>query len=85
MPKITDKPNDPDYHKNYYQSHKEGWNTKPKKKVDYCRRIYGVQLSIEEVETLGENYKEVARFLRDAEKIKNLYGDFLRGRESVLL
>jgi hypothetical protein len=84
MPKITENPKDPDYHKKYYQTHKEQWNNKPKKKVEYCLKMYGVEFTTEDIETLGNDYRDVARFLRDAKKMSVKYRDFLCERSNLM-
>lgn len=77
MPKITESPNDPNYHKDYYQKHKDTWNAAPKKKADYCKRVYDIELSIEDIQQLGDDYKIIARFLRDSAQVHNMHAGFL--------
>lgn len=66
-----------DYHKKYYLKHKDDWNNKTLHKINYCRRVYGVKMTGNDIAQLGDEcYKDVARYVRDT-KTMLVHADFL--------
>lgn len=63
---------DADYFKNYYQKNKDKYNNK----IPYCRNVYKVEFSEDDIAELGDDYKKVAKAIRDARFLKEKYCHF---------
>jgi hypothetical protein len=71
----TDIVNDPLYHKKYYINHKEDWGRYQKK--NYCKRVYKIEFTDEEIQEMEEDYKLVARHIRDSKIVLEKYKELL--------
>ena len=65
---------DSDYHKKYYLAHKGTCDLR--NKIAYCKRVYGVVFTLDDIKALGADYKIAARFYQDNEKLKTHHPDY---------
>lgn len=83
MPKnaTTDIVNDPLYQRKYYAKNKEIWQRTQRK--NYCKRVYNIWFTEDEINQMGEDYKLVARYLRDSKTVLDKYKDLVEKYKNV--